>query len=618
MVPNQCFKELNLASVTLPSYKTYKEQQTKALKDYFNTIREDVKKNPRKNADITTKLKWEPVLEKRELEELNGAFKNDDRHLVQDGAVFRFETLKEYLRRWRDPKLYDGVTYKDGVLDFSKDAHLLKNLKNAENSAEYFYDLLGKYIKKEGNLYKYNGNVVKTIKVNGVEKLIFVPTSAVYDLDVYVAKNYPEITFQVLSEYCSKKNKFMSIQAEVSDGIKYSCCTASTEEEQKAWDETYPPWLKEGGERSYERTGVVKDFKVNFAEKGTKLMLQMYKNNPKDFVLCLSERMGRGDTVDFLGLTSPKFESYFKTKDEMQFLSYLKEAKLWIPKSCMKNFDDPKLFKTDWKEEKKDSGQTFILVSVLPQPSRIQFVQDRFETKDGPNGSNRWKGTRLVWNSYAQYLYEYAKKLLEKERNSTGWEIFADKIAKAAKEQGYDDKVCVDLNFNYYNYNETAVKELWMRGIDVLFDLSKTDRDEIVKLREEGKTAKAMYRRTGDDNVWLLSGADLKIKENKKIAEGKEKTLLAKKNELLKAIEESKEEDIKISKDLLHRATVKEIFDAIGKNPKEGTVTFAWERGHTLNEDLSAWARTYCSSKKTDKRLLMKHPIKFVPEEEGS
>lgn len=606
----RCF-EYDLASVTLPSYETYKEQQTNALKECLNDIRKAVKDGRRINANITTKLKWVPSLEKRELEELNGAFEKDDRHLVQYGADFKFETLTQYLERWKDSKLYDGVTFKEGVLDFSKDAHLLKNLQNANRSAEYFYDLLAKYIPEGEKTYKYNGADVKTIKVNGLEDLIFEKLASVFTLEEYV-KKHPEITFQVSPKYCPQKTKFMSITEKESDGIKYLYCTASTDEEKEAWDETYLPWLKDG-HRPYEET-VVGYYGVNFKEKGTKLMLQMYKNDPKDFVSCLTEKMHRGDTVDFSGLTSPKFESYFQTKNDMQFLSCLKEAKLWIPKSCMENFDNPNLFKTDWKEEKKDSGQTFVLVSVLPQPSRIQFVKDRFETKNGL----KWEGTRLVWNLYAKYLYDYAKKLLEDKKGPMGCEIFADRIAEAAKAQGCTN-VYVDLNCcDHYNYDEAVIQELWMRGINVLFDLNKTNREKILKLRKDGKTVRGMYRRNGGDyNVWLLSGADLeKDGTYKQIAEDKEKTLLAKKKELLETIQKSTANNIDIPKELLYRATVKEIFDAIEKNPNKGTVTFAWERFHCLNGDLSAWARTYCSSKETDKRPLMNRIIKFIPEKE--
>ena len=196
-----------------------------------------------------------------------------------------------------------------------------------------------------------------------------------------------------------------------------------------------------------------------------------------------------------------------------------------------------------------------------------------------------------------------------------GCEIFAYRIAKAVKEQKLE-KVCVDLSTRNINFEEKFVNKLVPAlrkfGIDVLVsteDFSDFKRDE------EG--VRGVYTKSDGNDIWFLPGADLTNPENRKVYDEKTKVFLNKETAALKKIEENTDADIKLSEELLLLSTVKEIFDALGKNKTEGTVTVQWRKNHPLGNDLIAWARTYCSSKAEDGQQLMHRFIKLVPEKEG-
>ena len=147
-----------------PLCKTYGNQQANVLTELSAT--ED---------DLDTKLQWAPSLTDGELKVLNETFGKEHRYLVKHtDESFRFETVEERIDRWEDKKLYTPTMTDDGVLDWTKDLRLAENLKKASYGGDnYFYNLLKKYITKEGSLYKCGNKVVKTIDIRGLEELVF-------------------------------------------------------------------------------------------------------------------------------------------------------------------------------------------------------------------------------------------------------------------------------------------------------------------------------------------------------------------------------------------------------------------------------------------------------------
>jgi len=221
----------------------------------------------------------------------------------------------------------------------------------------------------------------------------------------------------------------------------------------------------------------------------------------------------------------------------------------------------------------------------------------------------------LVWNAYAQYLFEYALR----SKDTTGYWIFADKIAEAAEKQKLE-RVCVDLS----NRNEGSgvtdplVTALSERGIDVLVNKGLMSGECFNGLKNKGKgSAHGVYKADEINDIWFLPGADLSVPENKTVADNKAEALLDRKNALLQEIQTDGDADIKLSEEMFGLATVEEIFDALEKNSTKGTVTIRWRKDHPLQNALIAWARTYCGSKEEDKRQPMNRYIKLVSEEEN-
>ena len=262
---------------------------------------------------------------------------------------------------------------------------------------------------------------------------------------------------------------------------------------------------------------------------------------------------------------------------------------------------------------KGDDERDFVSFHVLPQPVGIQFIEEKIATN---RTQNNWEGIQLVWNSYAQYLFDFAKSAANKG-DATGCQIFADKIATAATEQKLA-KVCVDLSDTIYSedFGNRLVPALSERGIDVLVEKSSSE-DCLKDFKNKGrKDIRGVYEDENND-IWFLPGADLSVPENKTVADNKANALLERKNALLQQIQTDGNADIKLSEEILSAATVEEIFDALEKNQTDGTVTLPWRKNHPLEGDLLAWARTYCDSKTKDGRKLMQRQIKLVPEKEG-
>ncbi len=303
-----------------------------------------------------------------------------------------------------------------------------------------------------------------------------------------------------------------------------------------------------------------------------------------------------------------RLRSSFKIRKTLKHFGLLGRAKLWIPKAREADFQDAKLF----VREKTDDKDGFLGFSVLPQSVGIRFIKEKIETE---KTQNDWEGIRLVWNAYAWYLFKYAQFAAEKD-DATGCEVFADRIAEAAKEQNRA-RVCVDLSTVDYDreFGDRLIPALSERGIDVLVKELRS-RDCLNDFRNKGRSGiRALYKNTHND-IWFLPGADLTLPGNKAVADNKAKALFDKKNALLQAIATATDADIKLSEEDFCRATVKEIFDALEKNPAEGTVTVSWRENHPLQNALIAWARAYCGSKTEDGRKLMHRSVKLIPEKE--
>lgn len=590
-----CFTDIKPKSVKFPSYQIYGEQQENVLKALSAT--ED---------DLDTKLQWAPSLTDDELKVLNGKFGQEHRHLVEytDGN-FKFETVEERIDRWKDKMLYKPTMTDDGVLNWTTEKRLVEDLKKAPRSGSvYFWNLLCQYTKKEENSYKYGGKVVKTIDVHGLEDLVFSDSLEYLDYFNYVTERRPGIAFRVSTSFKRAKDT-RSIKV-TAVGDNQLDCVMRTEDEIKAWDDANLPELenKRSGEFVHE------DYwhKV-FFEKSDLKALQ--KCSAKDLILLLSEVDAKAfDCSEHAG-NAKVFKDTFKNKEDVKHFGLLGKAQLWVPKNSAAHFDDRNLFK-DGKDKKESNRSEYLLFSVLPQSVGIQFIEEEITTK---KKQNNLEVVRLVWNAYARYLLGCAKRLA-KDKNATGCEAFADKIAKVAAEQNFA-KVCVDLSGLDYDetFGNMFVLALSERGIDVLVKKSSSEEclENFIKDKRDG--IRGVYKDKSND-IWFLPGADLSVSENKTAADEKTKELLDKKNALLQAISTNTDADIKLSEEMLSLATVKEIFDALEKNQTDGMVSLTWRENHPLEGDLLAWARAYCGSKTEEKRALMKRCIKLVPEEE--
>lgn len=234
-----CFTDIQSAGVTFPSYQTYGKQQADVLKELSAT--ED---------DYETTLQWAPSLTDDNLKALNETFGAEHRYLVGRDGSFRFETVGERIDRWKNKKLYTPTMTEDGVLDRSKETRPAENLKKASRGVEcYFYDLLQKYITKEGDLYKCCGKVIKTIDVRGLENLVFTNkkyTTEAYDFWKYVLEEYPGSTFLVLTSFRAKASE--ARETKITGGgtseNQWSNCIARTDEGMKEWDDTHLPKLE--------------------------------------------------------------------------------------------------------------------------------------------------------------------------------------------------------------------------------------------------------------------------------------------------------------------------------------------------------------------------------------
>jgi len=558
-----CFTNINPSSVKFPSYRTYGTQQAVVLKELSAT-----------EEDYQTELQWEPSLSDDQLEALNKTFGEERQYLKRSDGSLKFETVGERIDRWADKKLYTPSMTEDGVLDWSKEPQLVENLKKASHGGEnYFYNLLKKYIKKEGNAYMCGGKVVKTIDCRGLEELVF---SEIHDYCAfwkYVLEEYPGITFRVLPSYRSKESRQMKVTARGTGENQWSDCIARTEEEIKTWDETHLPTLKY--KRLHDCVSENWDGRAMFEDLNT------LDNNcfAKDLVLLVSEQNVTSIDFSLAPFNANKFKGFFKTKDDLKHFGLLGRVQLWIPKSREDDFNNSGLlFERNKKHNKKTD---FISISVLPQAVGIRFIKEEIETK---KEQNDWEGVRLVWNSYARYLFGYAGSMAN-NNDTTGCEIFADKVAEAAKEQKLA-KVCVDLSDTEYSeaFGNMLVPALSERGIDVLIKESRS-KNCLNDFKNKGRNGiRGLYKDVYND-IWFLPGADLNFPENKTVADNKAKTLLDKKNAILQQIQTGANADLKLSKEMFSLATVKEIFDALEKNPKDGTVTLPWRKNHPSEAD---------------------------------
>ena len=216
-----CFTDIQPAGVKFPLYKTYEKQQADMLKELSAT--ED---------DYKTALQWAPSLTDDELKVLNETFGKEHRYLVKHtDESFRFETVEERIDRWKDKKLYTPTMTDDGVLDWTKDLRLAKNLRKASHGGDnYFYNLLQKYVEKQGNSWMCGDKVVKTIDVRGLEELVFSEHWDYCSYFGYVTKKYPGIAFRVSTSFKRAKE---SRDIKVTVGVLQSDCIARTDEEKE-------------------------------------------------------------------------------------------------------------------------------------------------------------------------------------------------------------------------------------------------------------------------------------------------------------------------------------------------------------------------------------------------
>lgn len=169
-----------------------------------------------------------------------------------------------------------------------------------------------------------------------------------------------------------------------------------------------------------------------------------------------------------------------------------------------------------------------------------------------------------------------------------GVRYLRNKIAKVAKEQKFA-RVYVDLSNMSYSeeLGKMLVSALSERGIDVPVIKSKSG-NCLNDLKDKGRKGIHGLYKDGRYDIWFLPGADLAISENESIADNKAKAFLDKKNTMLRLIATDTNADIKVSEEMLPAVAVKEIFDALEKNPTDGTVTLPCRKDHPPKGDLNA------------------------------
>lgn len=592
-----CFLNIKPTSVMFPSYQTYGEQQADGLKRVSE-----------KGNDLKTTLQWADGLTCGELESLNESFSKNESSskessticrqlVVQGNESIRFETFKQRTERWKNNKVYTPEIMDCVFVWPNQLKEDLEKMKHDE-AVSYFAELLPKYIEKKDNSWMYNGTAVKVIDVRGLENYVFDKNCTFRDC---VIKTYPGIAFRTEKEQSGDKD--MEVISSTDSIGKYWDCVA-TEAKKQEWNNKRLPELKGERLRDYVHDS---DGEPRFKEGELKALVKDKKCSAKDFILLLSERDINKINFSEDEFSQEKFDDIFKNGGDVTHFGLLGKAHLWIPRKYENYFKSGQFV----RDEYDDKGD-FLSVSVLPQSVGIQFIKEEIETEDEKRNLSV---TRLVWNAYAEYLFDCALR----SKETTSYWIFAHRIAEAAKEQKLK-RVCVDLS----NRNEGAavtdllVTALSERGIDVLVNKGLMSPECIDGLKNKGKdSARGVYK-TDRNDIWFLPGADLELEQNQKAADKQKRVWFAEKDKQLRIIQESTKDDIELSEELLSLATVEEIFNALEKNSTEGTVTIRWRKDHPLQNALSAWARTYCGSKGKDKQQPMNRCIKLVSEKENA